>query len=140
VLGGADSPVLRFAQGVLVPNYDGRADLLTDFCQAVIRVRPQDKANIAFPERLFYIRNSAAEKAVVTKISVRIKWDGSEKDNHRLPKFVSNLHSHIQSWIVHYSLSTLHPVEYALSLWIRRSGFPHRDAGIKTECFDFHPN
>jgi hypothetical protein len=75
----------------------------------------------------------------VTEISVGIKRDGSEKNKHRLPKFVSNLHGHIQSWIVHCTLSTLHPVEYALSFWIRRSGFPHRDAGIKTECFDVHP-
>ena len=74
----------------------------------------------------------------MTQIRVRIKRDGCEKNYHRLPKFVSNLHSHIQSRIVHCPLSALHPIEYALSFWIRRSGFPHRDAGIETECLDFH--
>jgi hypothetical protein len=29
VLGGADSPLLSFAQGIFVSNYDGWADLFT---------------------------------------------------------------------------------------------------------------
>ena len=138
MLGGADSPVLSFAQGIFVANYDRRADLFTKLCQAVIRVRPQDKADITFGESLFDVRNSAGEKAVVTQIGVRIKRDRSKKNNHRLAKFVAKLDRHIQSWVVQCPLGALHPVDYALSFWIRRSGFPHGDAGIETECLDFH--
>ncbi len=139
VLGGADSPVLSFAQGIFVANYDRRADLFTKLCKAVIRVRPQDKADIALGESLFDVRNSGGEKAVVTQIGVRIKRHRSKESNHRLAKFVAKLDRHIQSWVVQCPLGALHPVDYALSFWIRRSGFPHGDAGIETECFDFHP-
>ena len=55
MLGGADSPVLSFAQGIFVANYDRWADLFTKLCKAVIRVRPQDKADITFGESLFSI-------------------------------------------------------------------------------------
>ena len=58
VLRGADSPVLSFAQGIFVANYDGRANLFAKLYQAVIRVSPQDKANIAFGESFFDVRNS----------------------------------------------------------------------------------
>jgi hypothetical protein len=138
VLGGADSPVLRFTQGIFVANDDGRADLFTKFCKAVIRISPEHKADIAFGEFLFDVRNSAGEKAVVPQISVRIKRRRSQKRNHRLAKFVAKLDRHIQSWVIQCSLGALHPVDYALSFWIRRSGFPRGDAGIETECLDVH--
>ncbi len=75
----------------------------------------------------------------MAQIRVRIKRNRSKEDDHRFAKFVANLDSDIQSWVIQCPLSALHPVDHALSLRIRRSGFPHGDAGIETECFDFHP-
>jgi hypothetical protein len=139
VLGGVDSPVLSFAQGIFIANYNRRADLFTKLNYAVIRVGPQYKTDIALGEFLRDVRNSGGEKAVVTQISVRMKRHRSQKRNDRFAKFVAKLDRLIQSRVVQCPLSTLHPVDYALSFWIRRSGFPHGDAGIETECFDFHP-
>ena len=70
----------------------------------------------------------------MTQISVRIKRHWSEESHDRLAEFVAKLNRHIQSWVVQCPLGALHPVDYALSFWIRRSGFPHGDAGIETEC------
>src|SRR5271169_5100744 len=73
VLGDADSPLLRFTQRIFVANYDGRADLFTKLCKAMIRARPQDKADITLGESLFNVRNPRGKKAVLTQISARIK-------------------------------------------------------------------
>ena len=105
----------------------------------MIRVSPQHKTDIALGESLFDVRNSGGEKAVVTQIGVRIKRNRSKENNHRLAEFVAKLNCYVQSRIVQCPLGALHPVDYALSFWIRRSGFPHSDAGIETECFDSHP-
>ena len=105
----------------------------------MIRVRPQHKADIALAESLLDVRNPGGEKAVVAQTGVRIKRHWRKEYNHRLAEFVAKLDRHIQSWVIQCSLGALHPVDYALSLWIRRSGFPHGDAGIETECFDSHP-
>ena len=140
LLGGADSPVLRFAQGVFVANYDRRTDLFTKLCKAMIRVRPQDKADITFAESPFDVWNSGGEKAVVTEISVRIKRCRSQKNNHRLAKFIAKLDRHIQSWVVQCPLSTLHPVDDALSFWIRRSGFRTVMRGPRLSVWIFIPS
>jgi hypothetical protein len=105
----------------------------------VIRVRPQDKADITLGESLFDVWDSGGEKAVVAQIGVRIKRHWRKESNHRLAEFVAKLNRHIQSRVVQRTLCALHPVDYALSFWIRSSGFPHGDVGIETECFDSHP-
>ena len=46
VLGGADSPVLSFAQGIFVTNYDRRADLFTKRYKAMIRARRRTKPTL----------------------------------------------------------------------------------------------
>jgi hypothetical protein len=89
-------------------------------------------------ELLRDVRNPRGEKAVVTQISVGIKRHRSEESHDRFAEFVAKLDRHIQSWVIQCSLGALHPVDHALSLWIRRSGFPHGDAGIETDGFDFH--
>ena len=75
---------------------------------------------------------------MVTQISVRVKRNWSKESNDWLAEFVAKLKRHIQSWVIQCSLGALHPIDYALSFRIRRSGFPHGDAGIETECFDSH--
>src|SRR5579864_3133106 len=139
VLSGADSPLLSFAQGIFVANYDRRADLFTELCKAVIRVGPQDKTDIALAESLFDVRNSAGEKPVVTQIGVRIKRHRSKESNDRFAQFVAKFDRHVQSWVIQCPLGALHPVDHALSVWIRQSCFADGDAGIETECLDFHP-
>jgi len=92
---GTDSPVLSFAQGIFIANHHGRPDLFAKLCQAVIRVRSQDKAHIALSESFFDVRYSGGKKAIVTQISVRIKRNRRKEDDHRLPKFIADLDSYI---------------------------------------------
>ena len=77
--------MLSFAQGIFVSNYHRGADLFTKFCQAVIRARPQHKADIALGESLFDVRNSGREKAVVMQIGVRMKGTGARKTTTGTP-------------------------------------------------------
>ena len=129
-------PLLGFANGILVANYEAGGNFVAEFREIVIRPDAQHKTNATAFKPGGYGPQALRKKVVGPQIGVGIIANDTDKNHHRLVQQVGSADSLFKRGIIHRPLRALHPVNHRTAFGVWCAAAPNRYPRILRQFFN----